>query len=110
MVPTVVMTNKLLEIVCLAMISFCGVSMMDVEVTWSTLCVFTFLLFLLSYATPSVPGGMIATMSMLFNVLGIPMAYMGLAALAAPFTEYTTGVQTVSTTTHVLLLSEGEKK
>ena len=105
MVPTVVMTNKLLEMTCLSMLSFCGVSMMNVEITWSALFIFAFLTYMLSYATPSVPGGLIATMTMLFNVLGIPMEYIGIAAMIAPFTEIDAGVQTLATTVHVLRLS-----
>ena len=106
MVPTIVMTNKLLDMVCLTMIPLCCLFMANGTVTWGTMILFAFMVFLLSYATPSVPGGMIATITMLFHILGVPMSYMGLVAMVAPFMEFDTGVQTISTTAHVLLLSK----
>ena len=106
MIPTVVTMTKVLGVCTMSYISLCGVDIYGVSISWQMICMFVFFAFVLSVASPSVPGGVIATLAMLFSVLGLPMEYVGMAAMIIPFLELLTGVQTVCSVTHVLLISK----
>ena len=106
MIPTVVTMNRVLEVNCLTCISLCGVYIYGVTISWEMFIMFLLFVYALSIATPSVPGGVIATLTMLFGVLDIPMSYIALSAMIIPFMEFDTGVQTVSTVSHVYCIAK----
>ena len=108
--PTVVTVNKVMDIGSMVFVSLCGVYMYDISVSWTAMVTFVVLVFLMSIAAPSVPGGVIATLTILFDVLNVPLSYVGLAAMIIPFMEFDTGVETVVTQSEIYLLAKKMNK
>ena len=106
MVPTVVTMSRITPVSTMTYIALCGVNIYDISVSWQMICMYTFFAFILSIATPAVPGGVIATLAMLFGILGVPMEYIGMVAMLVPFMELNTGVQTTGVITQVLTIAK----
>lgn len=77
-----------------------------VGMSWTVIAMLVPIFIMMAIATPSVAGGGLAVVSIIFLFVGIPAEAVGMVAILAIFTDFMTGFGVLATNMEVLLLAD----
>lgn len=78
----------------------------NVGMSWTVIVMLVPIFIMMAIATPSVAGGGLAVVSILFLFVGIPAEAVGMVAILAIFTDFMTGFGVLATNMEVLILAD----
>lgn len=78
----------------------------DVSMSWTVIVMLVPIFIMMAIATPSVAGGGLAVVSIIFLFVGIPVEAVGMVAILAIFTDFMTGFGVLATNMEVVILAD----
>lgn len=91
---------------CIMLYSLFFINFYGIEITWPGMTVLILSIFIMSLAIPSVAGGTLAVITMIFTIVGIPLEAVGVVALLDTITDLFTAFSVTSIQLETVLMAK----